>query len=64
MRALAVRTIGCLRVHKLNEYLITPLKNCLEDEEAYVRKTAALCVPKVYEVSPQLVEDTGLILIM
>ena len=61
LRALAVRTIGCLRVHKLNEYLVPPLKNCLEDEEPYVRKTAALCVSKVYEVSPKLVEEAGLI---
>ena len=64
LRALAVRTIGCLRVHKLNEYLVSPLKNCLEDEEPYVRKTAALCVPKVYEVSPKLVEEAGLIEMM
>ena len=26
LRALAVRTMGCLRVHKLNEYLLEPLK--------------------------------------
>lgn len=64
LRALAVRTIGCLRVHKLNEYLVAPLKNCLDDEEAYVRKTAVLCVSKVYEVSPQLVEEAGLLDIM
>ncbi|KAL4502484.1 hypothetical protein ABPG72_012071 [Tetrahymena utriculariae] len=64
LRALAVRTIGCLRVHKLNEYLVLPLKNCLEDVEPYVRKTAALCVPKVYEVSPQLIEEAGLITMM
>ncbi|EGR27514.1 hypothetical protein IMG5_194630 [Ichthyophthirius multifiliis] len=61
LRALAVRTIGCLRVHKLNEYLVVPLKNSLNDQEPYVRKTAALCVPKVYEVSPQIVEQAGLI---
>jgi len=26
LRALAVRTMGCLKVHKLNEYLAEPLK--------------------------------------
>ena len=55
LRALAVRTMGCLRVHKLNEYLAEPLKNSLNDPEAYVRKTAVLCVPKIYEVSPKIV---------
>ena len=53
LRALAVRTMGCLRVHKLNEYLLEPLKIALNDQEPYVRKTAALCIPKVYEVSLQ-----------
>lgn len=54
VRVLAIRTFGCLRVPKLNEYLIEPLKDCLNDEEPYVRKTAVLCVAKVYEVSPEL----------
>jgi len=61
IRALAVRTMGCLKVHKLNEYLAETLKSALSDKEAYVRKTAALCIPKVFEVSPQLVEEQGLI---
>ena len=64
LRALAVRTMGCLRVHKLNEYLLEPLKIALNDQEPYVRKTAALCIPKVYEVSPDLVNDHGVIELM
>lgn len=47
VRALAIRTFGCLRVPKLNEYLIEPLKDCVLDDDPYVRKTAVLCVPKV-----------------
>ncbi|CAK80625.1 unnamed protein product (macronuclear) [Paramecium tetraurelia] len=54
VRALAIRTFGCLRVPKLNEYLIEPLKDCIQDDDPYVRKTAVLCVPKVYEVSPEI----------
>lgn len=61
LRALAVRTMGCLRVHKLNEYLRDPLKSSLNDTEPYVRKTAALCIPKLFEVSPELVDEGGLI---
>ena len=46
IRALAVRTMGCLRVSGLNEYLMKPLANTLNDDDPYVRKTAVLCVPK------------------
>lgn len=55
IRALAIRTMGCLRVPKLNEYLIDPLMIGLEDENVYVRKTAILCIPKVFEVSKELI---------
>lgn len=61
VRALAVRTFGCLRVPKLNDYLVEPLKECLTDEDPYVRKTAVLCVPKVFEITPDLVTSNGLI---
>lgn len=61
IRALAVRTMGCLRVKKLNEYLIDLLKEAIKDEDPYVRKTAALCISKVYEVNPELVGQAGLI---
>lgn len=55
LRALAVRTMGCLRVNKLNEYLADPLKKALNDDEPYVRKTACLCIPKLFEVSSEIV---------
>lgn len=48
IRALAVRTMSSLRVPKLNEYLVEPLKAALNDEDPYVRKTAVLSVPKMY----------------
>ena len=44
IRALAVRTMGCIRVDKIVEYLCEPLRKCLKDEDPYVRKTAAVCV--------------------
>jgi vesicle coat complex subunit len=43
--------MSCLRVPKLNEYLIEPLKLALSDTDPYVRKTAVLSVPKVYEIA-------------
>lgn len=64
IKALAVRTMGCLRVHKLNEYLSDPLKDALSDKDPYVRKTAVLCVPKVYDISPELIDRGGFIQIM
>lgn len=59
VRAVAVRTMGCLRVKELNEYLMAPLKEALRDKDAYVKKAALLAVPKMYEVSPALVEKNG-----
>lgn len=59
IRALAVRTMGCIRVDKITEYLCEPLRKCLKDEDPYVRKTAAVSVAKLHDISPQLVEDQG-----
>lgn len=61
IRALAVRTMGCIRVEKISEYLCEPLRRALKDSDPYVRKTAAICVPKLFEVSPDLVQDQGFI---
>ncbi|KAL1428616.1 hypothetical protein MTO96_002974 [Rhipicephalus appendiculatus] len=35
IRALAVRTMGCIRVDKITEYLCEPLRKCLKDEDPY-----------------------------
>ncbi|XP_012253878.2 AP-1 complex subunit beta-1 isoform X2 [Athalia rosae] len=59
IRALAVRTMGCIRVDKITEYLCEPLRKCLKDEDPYVRKTAAVCVAKLYDINASLVEDQG-----
>ncbi|KAL6985910.1 hypothetical protein U1Q18_019284 [Sarracenia purpurea var. burkii] len=57
--ALAVRTMGCIRVDKITEYLCDPLQRCLKDDDTYVRKTAAICVAKLYDINAELVEDRG-----
>jgi len=59
IRALAVRTMGCIRVDKIVEYLCEPLRKCLKDEDPYVRKTAAVCVAKLYDINGELVEEQG-----
>ena len=59
IRALAVRTMGCIRVERITEYLCQPLKDALADEDPYVRKTAVICLAKLYDISPEMVEDQG-----
>ncbi|KAJ3216080.1 hypothetical protein HDU67_009960 [Dinochytrium kinnereticum] len=64
IRALAIRTMGCLRVEKIIDYLLEPLKKGLKDEDPYVRKTAALCVAKLFDLNPAIAIDNGLISIL
>ncbi|RHY57073.1 hypothetical protein DYB34_000515 [Aphanomyces astaci] len=59
IRALSVRTMGCIRVDRITEYLCEPLRKCLTDEDPYVRKTAAICVAKLYDINPELVDEQG-----
>jgi AP-1 complex subunit beta-1 len=61
IRALAIRTMGCVRVDKIVEYLCEPLRRCLRDDDPYVRKTAALCVAKLNDLDPELCADQGFI---
>jgi len=54
LRALAVRTMGCIRVKSIIEYLTNPLKLAIKDKDSYVRKTAAICISKLYATDPDL----------
>mmetsp|Transcript_42195 Transcript_42195/g.126217 ORF Transcript_42195/g.126217 Transcript_42195/m.126217 type:complete len:906 (+) Transcript_42195:120-2837(+) len=64
VRSLAVRTMGCIRLDQVTEYLLEPLRKCCQDPDPYVRKTSAICIPKVYDINPELVEDQGFIEIL
>lgn len=61
IRALAVRTMGCIRIEKITEHLCESLKDCLIDDDPYVKKTAALSVGKIYQTSPKFTKDYGFI---
>lgn len=61
VRALAIRTMSVLRAEKILDYLASPLSRCLRDENPYVRKTAALCVAKVFDLKPELCIEYGFI---
>lgn len=51
--------MGCIRVIKITEYLCDPLQRALVDEDPYVRKTAAICVAKLFDINAELVQDRG-----
>lgn len=57
IRGLAVRTLGCIGIDTILDYLCDPLKDSMNDEDPYVRKTAAICIAKIYEINPAKVED-------
>jgi AP-1 complex subunit beta-1 len=59
IRALAIRTMGCIRVDRITEYLCEPLSKALKDKDPYVRKTGAICVAKLFDINKELVEEQG-----
>lgn len=61
IRALAIRTMGCLRAEKLLDYISDPLRKSLNDDNPYVRKTAAICVAKLYDFKPSLALENGFV---
>ncbi|KAK4051465.1 beta-adaptin [Microbotryomycetes sp. JL221] len=61
IRALAIRTMGCLRADKILDYVSDPLRKCLKDENPYVRKTAAICVLKLFDLKPSLAIEHGFV---
>ena len=61
IRGLAVRTMGCIGVETILDYLCDPLKDSMSDSDPYVRKTAAMCVAKLYEINAARVEDYKLL---
>lgn len=53
--------MGCLRVEKVLDYFLEPLKKALADENPYVRKTAAICIAKVFDLAPTVCVENGLV---
>ncbi|EEQ98643.1 beta adaptin protein, putative [Perkinsus marinus ATCC 50983] len=64
IRALAVRTMGSIKLEQMTEYLLEPLRRCCKDQDPYVRKTAAICIAKFFEISPDMVEDQGFVAVL
>jgi AP-1 complex subunit beta-1 len=53
--------MGCIRVDKMVDYMEEPLRKTLRDESPYVRKTAVLCVAKLFDLNPATCIDNGFI---
>ncbi|KAF9344717.1 beta-adaptin, partial [Mortierella sp. AD094] len=64
MRALAIRTMGCIRVDKILDHLCEPLRKCLQDDDPYVRKTAAICVAKLWDLDQERALENGFVTIL
>ncbi|KAF9951535.1 beta-adaptin [Mortierella alpina] len=61
IRALAIRTMGCIRVDKILDHLCEPLRKCLQDDNPYVRKTAAICVAKLWDLDQERAVENGFV---
>lgn len=61
VRALAIRTMGCIRVDKMVDFLPLPLEKTLKDESPYVRKTAAIAVAKLFDLDQSLAIERGFV---
>lgn len=51
--------MGCMRIQEMLEYLLTPLDQAIKDEDSYVKKTAAICIGKMFDFDPQFMEQRG-----
>ncbi|OBZ75702.1 Beta-adaptin-like protein C [Grifola frondosa] len=61
VRALAIRTMSYIPTPVVIEALTEPLRHCLKDRDPYVRKTAAICVAKLYTADPRKAEKGGFV---
>jgi AP-1 complex subunit beta-1 len=51
--------MGCIRVDKMVDYMEEPLRKTLRDESPYVRKTAVLCVAKLFDLNAPMCIENG-----
>lgn len=61
IRGLAIRTMSYIHVPSILAALLDPLRHSLKDADPYVRKTAAICVAKLYMHDRKMVEKQGFI---
>ncbi|KIK59874.1 hypothetical protein GYMLUDRAFT_74326 [Collybiopsis luxurians FD-317 M1] len=61
IRALAIRTMSYIPIPVVTDALSDNLRHALKDRDPYVRKTAAICVAKLYTADPRRAEREGFV---
>ncbi|KAI6005978.1 adaptin N terminal region-domain-containing protein [Pisolithus albus] len=61
IRALAIRTMAYIPIPVVTEALSDQLRHCIKDRDPYVRKTAAICVAKIYVADARKAERAGFV---
>ncbi|CCF57942.1 hypothetical protein KAFR_0D02940 [Kazachstania africana CBS 2517] len=61
IRSMAIRTMSMIRVDKILEYIEIPLRRTLQDDNPYVRKTAVICVAKLFQLNKTLCVELGVL---
>ncbi|KTW26205.1 hypothetical protein T552_03096 [Pneumocystis carinii B80] len=61
IRSLALRTMSYINIKEFTNSIVIPLNQLLSDSDPYVRKTAAICVSKLYYTNKSIVEENNLI---
>ncbi|KAK7467119.1 hypothetical protein VKT23_004178 [Stygiomarasmius scandens] len=61
IRALAIRTMSYIPIPVVTDALSDNLRHALKDRDPYVRKTAAICVAKLYAADPRRAEKGGFV---
>lgn len=51
--------MGCIRIERILDYVIEPLRRGIRDSSPYVRKTSALCIAKIFDLNAEISEDCG-----
>ncbi|CAK9300798.1 unnamed protein product [Gordionus sp. m RMFG-2023] len=57
IRASALRVLSSIRVPMISPIMMLAIKEGMRDMSPYVRKTAALAIPKLYKLDPELKES-------
>jgi vesicle coat complex subunit len=61
VRGLALRSLCSLRIANIAEYVMIPLRQCLNDPSPYVRKTAVLGIAKLFQFVPESIKSSDLV---
>ncbi|QLL30544.1 hypothetical protein HG536_0A03620 [Torulaspora globosa] len=61
IRCMSIRTMSMIRVDKILDYVESPLRRTLQDDNPYVRKTAVICVAKLFQLDRELCIELGVL---